>query len=697
MLTVYAKDQPVQVIDGAPVMPSSASGSGSITVYAPGLSVEVRDVVASNPAPVVLGSRALNMSKIVQFYDWSPAGRYTRYIKNMFWSKTSSDNDIQITANDHTGVDYKLSGTYTLTARFEGAGPTVSLATFVAPAGTTRKTFDNVNLSALQDGWHLFDIVVPDDATVVPFWMHVGAVQPGDWAPFQTGSFGITHEDGPTVRWGLAPPTITPATYALKPRPTVEHFSNAALPATLHRRNLSPCINGDPPYLRTLDNGAKTCLNSHGYAFATITQKRPPVVLRDGPYGVGTLSAPMHLEWGTANIPEIGGFVDNVYFCDPWSFGKIRYCGANPASNSGTIVRLAGYRDTPNGLELVGDWSSIPVERRGFNELWGLAWDTRTQATDLTADPIPAERNLRPHVTGIVAFLPDSNNNRICRVEFDPRSHATPAKVTEFIVGMADPWDVVYSNGLLYVSERKLNRISAWDATTGAFVRTVVQGTTGYAYIGDDHRPYRTATVDQIRLQPCICPEGLFIQDGWLYFGSISAAQVKRIHLTTGVLESACVWTPVSKSEYCKIALSDGTFGPRGTVFISTWEVNKMGAPWAFLPGGAPWAYISVGSNSANSGVGGKWDGIGYSTACGVARGRLIYGGADYGVVEITKARAGDVTIDEDLYAQGKQDYEYAGYRQTHGIDGYGQWGQALPWGLSAACDYYLTAQGHKP
>jgi hypothetical protein len=151
----------------------------------------------------------------------------------------------------------------------------------------------------------------------------------------------------------------------------------------------------------------------------------------------------------------------------------------------------------------------------------------------------------------------------------------------------------------------------------------------------------------------------------------------------------------VSKSEYCKIALSDGTFGPRGTIFISTWEVQRMGLPWAFKPDGTAWGIVTVGSYNANSGKGGKWGGIGYSTACAVGGGRLIAGGADYGLVELTLAVAGDVQLNEDVYETGLGEYERAGYRLTHGIDGFGQFGYALPWGQSAALDYYLTSQGH--
>jgi hypothetical protein len=634
----------------------------------------------SGDGPVVLGSRALNLSKIVQFYDWSAAGRYVRYIKNMFWSKTSSaTNDIQITANDHTGVDYRLSGTYTLTARFEGAGPTVALATFIAPAGTVRKTFENVNLSSLQDGWHLFDIMCPDDATAVPFWMHVGAVQPQTWAPFQTGSFGATHEDGPVIRWGKAPAQITATGYPLPPRQWAP--MGYATAASMYRRDLVPGINGDPPYLRTLDNGAKSCMNTHAYAWSSFIAQKPSVVLRDGPRGVGLVSGATHLQIGRR-----GG----IYGLDCWRMFHIE--------PSGYVRTLLGWRHGDNGLELVGDWSAIPVERRGLHESWGLTWDTRTIAESALDPSLLLDRGdgvmEHPHTVGPVAFIADTQNNRILRVQFDPRSHDTPPKVAEFIVGLNDPWDVVYKNGLIFVSERFAHRIAAYDATTGAFVETIVSGA-ALSVLNKNRLVQVLGTLEERRVEPCVGPEGLFILGDWLYFGSRAAQRVKRIHLTTRAIEAACdPWfdTSAGGSQFCKIAVRAD-----GTVFVATWEVSAMGGPRAYRHDGTGWAIQTTGSTSVREGRGGNWADVGYNTSVAVDDFRIVYSGADYGIPELSLALPSDPPAwDKVLYAQGKREYEYAGHRLTHGIDGFGQFGQPLPWGLSAALDYYLTAQGHK-
>ena len=150
-----------------------------------------------------------------------------------------------------------------------------------------------------------------------------------------------------------------------------------------------------------------------------------------------------------------------------------------------------------------------------------------------------------------------------------------------------------------------------------------------------------------------------------------------------------------SKANYCKIAVSDGTFGPRGSVFMATWENVKMGGPWGYRPDGAAFSVWTTASNVVREGKGGKWAGMGYSTACAIGQGRLICASADYGLAEISLALPGDVTFNATMYSAGKGEYEKAGYRLTHGVDGFGQFGYPLPWGISAAMDYYLSSQGH--
>ncbi len=65
----------------------------------------------------------------------------------------------------------------------------------------------------------------------------------------------------------------------------------------------------------------------------------------------------------------------------------------------------------------MSDWSAIPEERRGFHELWGLAWDPRTLGTNPSVAPIGCEQ---PNVVDPVAFVADRQNKRICKLGFSP-------------------------------------------------------------------------------------------------------------------------------------------------------------------------------------------------------------------------------------------------------------------------------------
>lgn len=631
-----------------------------------------------------LGWRILNNSKLVMFRAYNGGTRYNRFISNVVLGARES---IDFNSDSRTSYPDRLhAASYDLTC--DG----VKVATAVPAEGAQRATFE-VDLSGISDGWHLFDIVPSDgDETPVPYWMYVqkgsSPAPATGWAPTQTGSFGHQREDRWVAKWGRVPDRATATGWPLTPRIPTD-FSYAANRSNLFRRDLVPCINGDPPYLHHTESGIVTCLGNHGYAWGNITAKIPPVVLRDGPRGVATLAGATHVEVGTATPPG-KGLRGNIYFCDSWRVGRIK--------PNGDLATLAGYRHGPNGLELVGDWSAIPEERRGFHELWGLAWDPDTFPINTAAAPIPSEDNEQPHVTGVVAFVSDTQNNRICKLEFSPTSHAAPPKITEFITGMNDPWDVVYYEGQLLISERLNHRIVAHDVKTGAYIRTVIEGP-ALATLDRFRYLIPSAPLSTIRAERCVAPEGLYVMDDWLYFGSIAMQQVKRIHLDTGELQTVAALDGLPpKTNYFKIAISDGTFGPRGSIFVSTWDVERGGGPYCFLPDGTPWSIWVPGSHPFTEGRGGKWRGLGYSTCVGSRFGRLLCGSADYGLVEITLAQASDpAMIDEDLYEAGKVEYEEAGFRLTHGVDGYGQFGYPLPWGRSAPVDYYLRQHGHRP
>jgi hypothetical protein len=409
---------------------------------------------------------------------------------------------------------------------------------------------------------------------------------------------------------------------------------------------------------------------------------KPRFPLLDGLRGVGSVSMPTHLQVGRNG---------KIYFTDSWRLGVV--------SPYGEVKTLAGYRhkSTPSywepepDVELVGDWSAIPESRRGFHELWGMAWDQRTLGTDPNAAPIGGEQ---PHVTGPRAFVADTQNNRVCLITFSATSRDAPAKVTEFITGLADPWDVVCENGVLYVSERTAHRISAFDATTGARLRTVLQGQ-DMSGVNASRFPFKKASTTDIQTQNVVGPEGMTYQDGWLYYASRVMEQVKRVNVSStskplGTVELVANVTMDTNSQYAKIAISDGTFGPRGTVFVVTWSVLYYGFPQAYLPNGTLWNY-----QGGYEEPGLPYATNGYPCAVAVGAGKLVWGGAIEGLVMLSRKLASDPQLDHARYVRGEKEYIGRGYPLLYGHAGWGFYGIPLPWGQSGDMDYFLAAQGH--
>jgi hypothetical protein len=329
-----------------------------------------------------------------------------------------------------------------------------------------------------------------------------------------------------------------------------------------------------------------------------------------------------------------------------------------------------------------------------------MAWDERTLAVDELAAPIPAEGNRRPHLVGPVAFLADTQNNRVLRVEFSATSHAVPAKVTEFLTGLGDPWDVLCDAGVLYVSERAWHRVVAYDATSGRLLRVVCSGQPLASV--DRNRFVRRAVTDAaIQAQPCVAPEGLYKLPGdpWLYFGSFAMKQVRRVHLTTGEVQVMCDVPVDGNSQFFKIAISDGTFGPRGTIFVWSWSNGQRGYPFTWLPEDGPrfarwsgpsrhWSWYE------QEGGAGLWAQFAYGTAGGVRNGMLVCGGAGEGLQVITMREAGDIGSSAAA-TRGAKEYRQRGLNLLHGHGGFGYYGLPLPWGVSGDVDAYLTLCGH--
>lgn len=559
----------------------------------------------------------------------------------------------------------------------------IAQASCVVDQGARRASF-TLELASIPAGWHRLDIGAQGGEVSLPFWIYLarGAIAQQEFAPAWAGSFDLTHGRRKYFHAEKLPAVLSPRVPAAVQR-EYPSFGNALPFGQLFRQDLVPTRSQNIRRPNRNKNGLVSTCNEQSYFFSSLVGKLPRQPLLDGPRGVGCVAMPTHIQVG-----RLGG----AYVCDPWRLVKV--------ATDGSVATLAGYRhkdmgsyyDGPQELELVGDWSAIPEARRGFHELWGMTWDARTLPTDESAAPIDGEK---PHLTGPVCFLADTRNNRIVKLQFN-KNNRNPPVVTEFVVGLDDPWDVVYVDGLLYVSERKANRIASYSADTGAFVQTLLAGQ-GLATVPSNRTPVRNAgvTLDQVRAQACVLPEGLAYLDGWLYFGSKVMQQVKRINLTSLAVEVVCAPFIDGNSNFVKIALSDGSFGPRGTVFTATWSNNNFGYPEAFLPGGAKWNYYNYSETAPDCGRGGVWTTLSYTSAMGVALGRMHCGSAAEGLVTISQALPSDPPVDTAKFNAGKNAYMDRGYHLVYGDRGNGYYGYALPWGVSDAIDYYLTVNGH--
>lgn len=623
---------------------------------------------------VTLRNRQMDWTKMVMFRLYFEGGRYERFQR---WVVLQGDSaTLEFYGYDWTNNgSVRAFGASTYRLLVDG----VERASTTVARGATSGQF-TVALGPISDGWHELDIVGAADETCPQFWVYV---QKGsspvnrEWMPVSLGTYGLVFETNGRHFSGTVPARFLPTVIHLTARETPA-FSEALTRDQLVQTRLVPVRQDDDHRPNLSRTGLMTTFNTQSYFWSDFTAAEPRVPQLDGPRGQGTVAMATHLQVGRRG----------TYFCDPWRVGVVQ--------SDGIVKTLAGYRHKPTPsfyggeqeLELVGDWSAIPEARRGFHELWGLAWDPRTLGTNPSAPKIDGEE---PHSVGPLAFVADTQNNRICALRFSPTSRDAAAVVTEFITGLNDPWDCVCdASGVLYVSERLSHRIVAYDATTGAQIRVVVSGP-NMSGINGSRQPFRRDTLANIQAQACVGPEGLYLQDGWLYFGSRAMEQVKRVNLTTNEVQVVANVLCDDNSLYMKIAVSDGSFGPRGSVFIAAWTVLNYGYPQAYRPDGRPWDYIAgVGEPGL------PWGFASYPTAVAVAGGRMIHGSVNEGLLQLSRRLPSDAQLNRDRFVSGRRLWRDRGFKLLYGDDGWGYYGLPLPWGQHPDIDYMLEAHGHR-
>jgi hypothetical protein len=576
------------------------------------------------------------------------------------------------------------AGTYTLLVQ-DAAGATInSQHTYVQPEGSPVLVggFD-VDPAALPSGWLIFDIQPPTTLPALRHAFYVAGAAITDRIPALNGSYELSKGRGPHLCW--VPPRFTPAPFPVAPR-TYEPFDTAISRAGLFRENLVPCTDGSIWRPCKTRDGIWTTGFVQSYHWNNFVKAEPVLPQLSGPRGRGNVAAATHLQVA---------FNGDILFLTPWRFGRVDH-------KTGAVRTIAGwehpepvyYEDAGHGhgKVLKGDWSRV-AGAKGLHEAWGFAWD----GPSVTVPPdTPLDASPSPHLADPVVYVADSQNNRVLRMTFDRMSHATPVVVEE-VATFEDPWDIAYVPSLdkFVVSERGRHALVLMDRAGNKEDFLVGEA---LAYVNASRFVVRTGTLAQCQAATIVLPEGVVEQDGWIYWGSMAQGQIKRINVATREVQVVGAPTIDTNSNYVKIAISDGTFGPRGTVFATTWSVATFGYPRGFVP--QPdgtwtlWSIATTTGTAAAVGKGGTWSSLLYGSAMAVGGGKLVCSSAEEGLIVVSKALPSDVAINTTIYQAGKKAWEAAGHHITHGRDGFGFYG--LPWPeLTDDMRYYLTSHGH--
>jgi hypothetical protein len=174
---------------------------------------------------------------------------------------------------------------------------------------------------------------------------------------------------------------------------------------------------------------------------------------------------------------------------------------------------------------------------------------------------------------------------------------------------------------------------------------------------------------------------------------------VQRILLTAAdaAPEPVCKVRWSNNARYVKLAVSDGTFGPKGLVGVVTWDNLHYGYPFLFTPDGKEldsWLWRGTAR------LGPAWQGQhgtpppGYPSCIGFGNGRMLCGTSQEGLMQMSRALPTDATTPAIL--PGLREWVARGYQLTHGHGGFGFFGLPLPWGEHPEIDRYLTACGHE-
>jgi hypothetical protein len=465
-------------------------------------------------------------------------------------------------------------------------------------------------------------------------------------------------------------------------------------------------------------SGVPITENLQYYHWTRLIDPKPSLPLLDGPRGVCTVPFTTHLLFGRNG---------KLYGLNPWQCWVMDATGAK-RTLYGIRHKYAPYwhegsLDGPE-VEYVGDWdASIPATERYAWESWGMVWDDSSVLTDDSA-AIPPGETEKPHIgLGPRHFVTD-RHGYVLNVQFSAVAHGNnpvnpqPAKITRWCK-VSDPWGIAADqvNRVLYVSERGADRISMWSMDTpdtylGTFATNPNPGS--YGSVNAGMRLWTGAGTSVTRAVDCVAPEGLQILDGYVYWGSIAQKEVRRKPMAGGPIEIVCRPTIDNNSNYVFLAISEGQFGPRGTLAIATWSNGNVGRPKVYVPGPkldtdgvqvthTEWPKFAGYRNGVLGGRGPNWDSGSYASACafGYRGNPARTDDPPYGAFAITSASGelfvhvqADATdppaVDYVKADAGEQKF-FARYQILYGPYGNGP-DLPLPWGADPDVDYYMDA-----
>lgn len=562
--------------------------------------------------------------------------------------------------------------------------------------------------------------------TLATFWLWIdrkGGAKNSPNVVIQNGTFDWVHPANtpenidrfvPTEYAAVVVPksAFVPVAKPLTPRVPVP-FATALPGSKLVRVDYAPSSDGDTM------NEHRPCVTTRGITIADNQQPYytvewirdyPTLPHLDGERGIASCYMPTHLSIG--HNYGVYGF-DHVSFWRMDSTGK-------KTTLAGLRHKYAPYwAEAKKGgpeVEVIGNF----LDGLGpMIECWAFCWWKKSLAIDTTAAPIGGRQ---PHVKPGPAGFACDRSGWVVRIQFAWNDAKAPPTITKFCKA-ADAWGIEEIDDVVYVGERDLHRISKWDAATGKYLGDLIANPNG-VNLGHVDQPsrrwtwngstYNTVTSGQaaaaVHGEPILAPEGLAIQDGWVYYAAYALGEVRRVDMATGkIVQVVCRpnmadW--ITQAHYIYIAISDGTFGPRGTVFTTTFNITNFGRPQAFLPTAGKAADGTPLTNAVEwmwadhaydviEGAGGKTATGGYPMACAVGQGMLACGSSSKGLAVFMQAGPNDIAPDYARMKRGARVYRGKHYELIHGQFGYGYTNIPLPWGEDPDMDYWLAQCGH--